>query len=375
MFRIPGFNKNYFLGIDFGTSSIKIVELEYKNGSSFLTNYGWIEIPPKKKASDFEIKDESDDELEKIQLLKKLIDEMGIKSKNAYISMGSFKGLSTMITVTDIHEDDLDDIIRMEAGKYIPVSLDEVYLSSDIVSRRVEKDERGNGEGKKFLGKGDKEIVDVLLVAAPKDDVHKYERIVEGSGLKVLSLELDIFSASRSLIGDDLGKFLIVDIGAKITNIVLVDKGVIRVNRNINIGGDEITKNIASNLNVSWERAEEFKKKSEYLKEEGKSIVLPILNLIAKESKRLIELVSVGNNLSKPLDKVIVSGGGSYIPGIADIFNNALGSNIIVGNPFERVIIENDNVKANINNVASKFSVATGLAVKGIENYKKKNKI
>lgn len=373
MFSIPGFNKSYFLGIDFGTSSIKIVELQYKNGSSFLSNYGWIEIPRKKKASNFEIKNESEDETEKIQLLKKLLGEMGIKSRDAYISMGSFKGLSTMISVTDIHENDLDDVIRAEANKYIPVSLDEVYLSSDIVSTRIEKNEKGSVAGKKFLGKGEKEILDVLLVAAPKDDVHKYERIVEESGLKVASLELDIFSVVRSLVGDDLGKFLVVDIGAKISNIILVDKGVIRINRNINVGGDEITKNIASNLNVSWDRAEEFKKKNDYLKEEGKSIVLPVLNLIAKESKRLIELVSVGNNLSKPLDKVILIGGGSDVPGIIDVFKDSLNNNIVMGNPFEKIIIEDDAVKLNIGNVLSKFSVAVGLAIKGIENYKNKH--
>lgn len=375
MFRIPGLSKNYFLGIDFGTSSIKIVELEYKNGSSFLSNYGWIEIPQKKKASDFEIKNDSEDETEKIQLLRKLLAEMKVKSKSAYIAMGSFKGLSAMITVTDIHEDNLEDVIRAEAGKYIPVSLDEVYLSSDIVSKRTEKGEKSNTEGKKFLGKGEKETVDVLLVAAPKDDVHKYERIVEESGLKVASLELDIFSASRSLVGDNLGKFLIIDIGAKVTNIVLVDKGIIRTNRNINVGGDEITKNIASNLNVSWDRAEEFKKKNDYLKEEGKTMVLPMLNLIANESKRLAELVSVGNNLSKPLNKIILVGGGSDVSGIVNVFSDILNGEVVMGNPFERIIIENDVIKANIDKIALKFPVAAGLAIKGVESYKRKHSV
>lgn len=375
MFRIPGFNKNYFLGVDFGTSLIKIVELEYKNGSVFLSNYGWIEISPKKKALDFEVKDESDGNLEKSQLLKKLIEEMEIKSKNAYLSMGSFKGLSTMITVTDIHEDDLDHIIRAEASKYIPVSLDEVYLSSDIVSRRTEKSDVSSSSSRKFLGKKEKEIMDVLLVAAPKDDVHKHERIVENSGLKVSSLELDIFSVARSLVGDDLGKFLIIDVGAKITNIILVDKGVIRINRNISVGGDEITKNIASNLNVSWERAEEFKKNNTYLKEDGKNIVLPILNLIAKEAKRVAELVSIGNNLSKPLDKIILTGGGSHIAGIVDIFKNTLDCDIAIGNPFEKIIIENDKIRENIASLAPNLSVAAGLAIKGVESFKKKVKI
>lgn len=373
MFRIPGFNKNYFLGIDFGTSSIKVVELEYKNGSVYLSNYGWIEIPPKKKMGDFEIKNEDEDDGEKIYLLKKVIEEMGVKSRTAYLSMGSFRGLSSLITINDIHENDLDEVIRSEASKYIPVSLDEVYLSSDIVSRKVEKLDEKNSASAKALGKKEREVVEVLLVAAPKEDVHKYERVVEECGLKVASFELDIFSATRAVVGDDLGKFLIVDIGAKISNIILIDKGVIRINRNINVGGDEITKNIASNLNVSWDRAEEFKKKNNYLKEEGKSIVLPILNLIAKEAKRVIELTSGGNNLSKPIDSVILVGGGSDVSGIVDIFSEMLGNIVSVGNPWNKILIENDKLKDISLETSPLFTVATGLAIKGVENYKHKS--
>ncbi|MFA6183782.1 MAG: type IV pilus assembly protein PilM [Parcubacteria group bacterium] len=373
MFRFPRLNKNYFLGVDFGTSSIKIVELEYKNGNTYLSNYGWIEIPQKKKMGDFEIKNDSSDDEEKVYLLKKIIGEMNVKSKDAYLSMGSFRGLSALITVNDIHEDDLDSVIRSEASKYIPVSLDEVYLSSDIVSKKlVEKNEHANVSGPKVLGKKEKEILEVLLVAAPKEDVHRYEQIVEKSGLRVESFELDIFSAVRSLVGDDLGKFIIVDIGAKITNIILVDKGVIRINRNINVGGDEITKNIASNLNVSWDRAEEFKKKNDYLKEEGKSIVLPILSLIAKEAKRVIELSSSGGSVGKPVDSVVLVGGGSDVPGIVNIFTEMLGNIVTIGNPMNRIVIENDKIKELLTNTAPMFAVATGLAIKGVESHKHK---
>jgi type IV pilus assembly protein PilM len=374
MFGIHGLSVNYFLGIDFGTSSIKVVEFEYRNGSAYLSNYGCIQIPVKIKKSDFEMKNDSAEHDEKVFLLKKLLREMGVKSKNAHLSMGSYRGLSVLISINDMGEDKIDEIIKAEAIKYIPVSLSEVYLSFDKIPNDTgeylsddKKTTVATDAPNKNIGKKQ----EILLVAAPKDDVHKYENIIEDCDLKVASFELDIFSTVRSLVGDDLGKFLIVDIGAKITNVVLVHRGIIRISRNINVGGDEITKNIATNLNISWDRAEEFKRKNDYLKKEGHSVVLPILNLIARESKRVIDLNFSTSNSSKSIDNVILVGGGVDVPGIVDIFTEVLGQSVSIGNPFNKVIIENDKTRRILDNKSFIFATASGLAMKGIEMHKK----
>jgi type IV pilus assembly protein PilM len=368
MFNFSGINKNYSLGIDFGTFSIKIVELEKKNGSICLSNYGWIEIPKKKNIGDFGTKINIDEDDKMSSLLKKLCSEMDIKSKEAFISMGSYKGLSALINVSNTDGSDLNDIIRFEAGKYIPVSLDGVYLSSDIVSISDNEGDVSDDKKSKFFSKKLKGNAEVLLVAAPKDDVHTYERIVQASGLKVASFELDIFSVCRSMMGDNLNKFLIVDIGAKITNIIFVAKGIIRINRSINIGGDEITKNIASSLNVSWERAEEFKKNNDYLSAEGKNIILPIISIIAKESRRVIDLNSSADKNDSV--GVIVTGGSSSVPSVVSIFSENVGSPVTIGNPWKNILIENDNLKEEATNIGPMYAVATGLALKGL-NVKK----
>jgi len=369
MFNFSIDNKNRFLGVDFGTSSIKMVELEYKNGSVFLSNYGWIEIPQRKKIGDFDLKDRGKETELMVALLKRLYEKMNLGAKSAHLSMGSYKGLSALINVNSASLSDLDEIIKLEAGKYIPVSLDEVYLSSDVVSKNKKIKEKTGGE--KFINfienkkEEDNELLEVLLVAAPKEDVHFFEDVVTLSGLKVASFELDVFSATRSLIGDSLGTFLIVDIGAKITNIIFIKKGIIRINRNINIGGDEITKNIASSLNVSWERADEFKKKNDYLKAEGKSIILPIINIIAKESKRVIDL-SLNDEEKYSEVEMIIAGGGAGIFGIKDILAETFKGKISIADPWKNIIIENDNIREMASDIAPTYTVATGLALKKI---------
>ncbi len=370
MFKLSGFKKNYFLGIDFGTSSIKIVELVYKKSGVYLSNYGWVNLPANNKVSKSTMtQDERDREVEKN--LKKLIDKMSIESNSAHISMGAFKGLSTLVEVFGATEDNMGDIVKAEANKYIPVSLDEVYLSWDIVSKQKKKSvltKIKESESDRLEQKN--KSSQVLLVAAPKEDVRRYEKIVDNVGLEVDSLELDIFSVVRSLIGDDLGTFLIIDMGAKITNIILVKRGIITINRNINVGGDEITKNIMSNLNVSWSRAEDFKKRNDYLSGEGKMMIDPVVNIVTKEAKRIIEL-GINNNEKNKIDSILITGGGVDIVGISNIFSDKLGIKATMSDPWKKIIIENNKLKNKNTNILAMLSVATGLALKGVGSYKR----
>ena len=370
MFKLFNLKNNYFLGIDFGTSSIKVVELIFRKGGVYLSNYGWVNLPIKNNSNLKKlVQDDQDKEI--LNLLKGLLRKMDIKADSAHISIGGFRGLSALIDIDDAGND-LEEIIKAEANKYIPVSLDEVYLSWDIVSKSKKK-RSFLPKAKKynqydFSGKNEKESVEVLLVAAPKDDIRRYEKIVSEVGLRVESLELDIFSVARALIGNDLGTFLIIDMGAKITNLVFSRKGVIRANRNVNVGGNEITKNIMSNLNVSWERAENFKQKNDYLANEGRAMVASVASTIAKEAQRIIEL---NTNSKKDMDGVIVTGGGSGIVGIEKVFEDILGVKTEIGDSWKRIMITNNKIKEKSSDISGKLAVATGLALKGAENYKR----
>ncbi|MDD3498256.1 MAG: type IV pilus assembly protein PilM [Candidatus Moranbacteria bacterium] len=366
------FGKNNFLGIDFGTSSIKIVELTYKDENTHLINYGWVNMPTRTKTNELEAKTREKDDAQIVSSLKKLLDKMDIQSNSANISIGSYRGLTALIKVNKVDDDDVAEIIKAEAGKHIPVSLDEVYLSWDIVSKNIPKKSfliSGDRERDELEGK--KESAEVLLVAAPKEDVRRFEGIVSEVDLKVDSLELDIFSSVRSLLGNDLGVFLIVDVGARVTNLVLVEKGIVRVNRNINIGGDEITKNISSGLNVSWERAESFKKKNDYLSNEGKQMVSPVLEVIAKEANRIISAYFAEGQKNK-IDSVILVGGGAGINKIDALFAEILGTRVSIGDPWQKITIENEKIKNNSKMISRSLAVATGLALKGVDNYKRK---
>ena len=213
-----GFGKNKFLGIDIGNSSIKIVEIKIGNNKPVLSNYAWITLPmvPGEAQKDF-----SEEAL--AEYLRRILRSAKFKSKEAYVSMPAFGGLITLIEFPEMSKEDLDQAIKFEAHKYIPTSLDDIALSWDILNKKGSSLVR-NRESEEL---GDKtEASDaklqVLLVAAPKSKVKRYEKIVKEAGLDLNLIEIESFSLMRSLVGNDTGNFMIVDIGYRLCNIILV---------------------------------------------------------------------------------------------------------------------------------------------------------
>ncbi|GBE17236.1 competence protein A [bacterium BMS3Abin15] len=351
------FKKNYFLGIDFGTSSIKVVELKLHKQRLNLSNYGWIKLGFAQSAGDFDY----DKKLK--AYLQALVNKMEPKTESVYVSMPSFSGLVSLIEFPDMKKEELDQAIRFEARKYVPTSLDEISISWDIVSKKDDK------AAKKSKSKTSEKI-QILLVAAPKDKVIKYEDFVKSADLKVKAIELETFSLARSLVGDDAGTFLIIDIGFRACSIVLVEKGVVKVNRNIDAGGNEITDSIAENLNISKKRAEDLKKQGkDFINSRESSIVLPTLDLIANEALRIISTYKEKNSGSR-IDGVVLSGGTAKLKGVDDYFSKALGIKTIIGDPWKKIVYD-ESLSPIVKKVGPSFSVALGLALKGVEEYKR----
>ncbi len=206
----------------------------------------------------------------------------------------------------------------------------------------------------------------VLLVAVPKNRISKYEYIAQKAGIGVNSMEIESFSLVRSLVGKDPGKFLIVDIGSRVCNIVLVEKGEIMVSRNIDAGGKDITRAIAAGLSVDEARAESLKSSEMNFLGPDSNVKLPCLDLILGEVKRVLITYYKKEDIVGVVDGVILSGGTANLTGLEEYFLTALGIKTWIGNPFSRMEYDS-RLKEKIKEMGSKFSVAVGLALKGLE--------
>jgi len=352
------FGKNVFLGLDVGTSSVKMAEITVTEGKSILTNYAWMPIANIDGKSGYNT-DFFDGALPRY--LKKMIAEANFKAKNVYVSIPAFGGLITLIDFPNMPKQDVAQAIKYEAHKYIPISLDEVAVSWGIIG-----EEKGIGAGVGDETGGEKRI-QVLLVATSKNKIAKYENLVKNIGLKLDSIEIEVFPIVNSLVGNDQGTFVILDIGARVCNIIFVSKGIILANRNLDLGGSNFTKTIASSMGIDEERAESLKVSGKDFFGKDSSISFPSLEIVMGEISRLVE-ISVKNGKASKIDAIILSGGSAKLAGLADYLTNAFSVKTIIGNPLSRVGYDK-RLQPMIEKIQTRFSVCIGLALKGAEGF------
>lgn len=358
------FSKPSFLGIDFGMSHIKAVELTIKNDRPYLLNYGEVLV-------DFsDIKDnaaQSQTPEEKIQsLLLALLQKMKPKSDTAYVAMPGFSGLITLIELPNMNKAEIEKAVRFEAQRYIPSPLNEVVLSWDIMPSRSAQGAMTKGATPVKTT----ENIEVLLVAALHKEVAKYESYIAASTLKMAMLELETFSLARALISEGEKTILIIDIGSRSTNLILVENGFIKINRNLNAGGHEITTTLSDALNITWERSNMIKcGDKEFLNSKESTIVFPSLELVVNESRRMIAAYQE-KHADLHVDHLILSGGTSRMKGIDAYFAKALDFSVSIGDPWSR-IAHDEKLDAAIVDLGASYSVAVGLALAGIESYER----
>jgi len=354
--------RNRFVGIDFGTSAIKVIELSYKDQKPQLENYGWFDLSGILQPVDVRQQKFSSYEDKLKAALHNLLKKLNIKNNSVHVAIPGFSGLVVLIEFPNMKNDEIDKAIEFEAHKYIPTSVEEVSISWEIINSKDEnKDEQGVLKNK----------VDILLVAAPKKEIGKYSSLFEGTSLKMQSIELETFSITRALIGNEKGSFLIMDMGSRATNMILVENGSVIINRSIDMGGNDITNTIADSLNISKQRAEIFKKEGkDFINDKENSILIPVLELLGGEAKRIMTAYKEKNKTSK-IDKFIISGGSCGLTGIEKYFQNMLRLEVSKGDPLKNINYDK-KLAPNMEKIGSSFSVAIGLALRGIEEIRSK---
>ncbi len=381
------------LGIDIGTSSIKVVELERDNGSLSLANYGFIDgldffgdVPTSPNSpSSFKVS-----ENDVAMVLKQLFSSAKIKTKNAVISIPIFSSFLTVMELPALSQKELESAVPFEARSYIPVPLAEVVLDWMIIpaaSSRLPSTKLGTGgSGQANLTAPSSAIasatptisgstnalgqptgkVHVLLIAVPKEVVSKYQRIAAAAELTMTGLEAESFSLARSLVGNDLGTIMLIDLGARSTNLTIVDRGYIYMSHSADLSGREITKVISHGLGVDAARAEELKKASGVAASSGQKgltqVISPIIDKLVVEVERMNNAFLKKEN--RRVEKMILSGGSANLPGVNEYLSRHIGLETITGNPFRQIKFEPILEPVLRRDLSPNLAVAAGLAMR-----------
>ena len=354
-----------FLGVDVGTTSIKVVQLGMGDKGIELENYAFLEdkdylevLGNVNGSSDLKISD-----TQVIDDLAEIKKEAGIVGENVIMSIPVSSAFSSIISLPDMPKDEISKAVNFEARQYIPIPINEVVFDWSIINKD-DKEKSGNGH------KGLKaKKIKVLLVAIPREITDKYTSIASALNMKLIALETESFSLARSFIGKEKGVFTIVDIGNKMTNVTVVEDGYVLASHSaFGTGGKEITRAISYGFNVDFKRAEELKKdiglSFSGSQRKISEIILPTINIIVSEVKRMNEIYLRQNK--KMVKKVIVTGGSANLPGLIKYFSNELNISVEIGDPWKDVVY--DKVLAErLKRMSSDFSVAVGLALRGFE--------
>ncbi|OGF23617.1 hypothetical protein A3H09_03490 [Candidatus Falkowbacteria bacterium RIFCSPLOWO2_12_FULL_45_13] len=340
------FSSESYLGIDIGSSSIKIVELKNESGKIKLLTYGFSE-----NLDDLDNKDPG----EISAVINKICLEAGVFSRKAISALPTFSVFSSVINLSGVGKKDLPSAINWEAKKVIPLPPEEMILDWKKIPNTA--------------GVDDKENVKILLTGAPRSLVKKYIEIFKNAQINLLSLETETFALIRSLLGNDKATVMIVEIGAKTTSFNIIDQNIPILNRSVDIGGWTITKAIANNLNIGLERAEQFKYDLGISSLDSADNTIPktiteSISPIVNEIKYALNLFQSKSN--QKVDKIILSGGSALLINFTSYLSKILNLNVLAGNPWSKISYPLE-LRPLLDEIAPRLAIAIGLALREME--------
>jgi len=361
--------KSGYLGVDIGTSSVKLVELQNDGGSPKLVTYGFVERP----ASILKL-DSPQEQAQLSTAIRELVKQSRVTVDRVIAALPSFAVFSSIVSLPVMPKKDLYAAVRWEAKKFVPMPIEEMVLDWRILKEGSSGILGGDTSGKASEAKtasGDErgpKNLRVLLTAAPKNIVKRYIDIFKMAGLKLESLETESFALERSLLGGEPGVFMIVDIGAVATTITVIVNGIPLINRSIDVGGEAVTKAIANSLNVDLQRAEQFKRDVGMGIQESGSGQVPravefVINSIVNEIRYVMNLYR--NQAEKPIEKVVLAGGSSFLVNLPEYLATALNMRVFIGDPWSRTMYPLD-LKPALDEIGPRFAVVIGLAMREI---------
>jgi len=351
-----GGDKNQALGVDIGSSSIKVVQLKKKGGRAVLETYGVISLGPYGGTSVGALASLKTEDI--ARALKDVMKESNVTTKSSILSIPSLASLIFLVTLPGaVKESELENIIPIEARKYIPVPISEVTLDWFVIPNEDEMQENDSPSNIKRNR-------EVLVVAIHNETLTQYREILKQTDLESDAFEMEIFSNIRSTFNNELAPFLIVDFGASKTKVSIVESGVVKVFHVVNRGSHDISRNISQALGMTFEEAEKLKRMvglDASVNPEVEKIIRLAVNYIFTDINSIV--FAYQKKYNKNISKVFLSGGGSLLKGLLEAARENFRVEVFYSNPFSKTEAP-AFLEPVLENSGPEFAVAVGLALR-----------
>ncbi len=356
-----GIKPRSVIGLDIGSSSLKMIELKHGNQKPELLKYGTLALGPYRKANIGETVKLSNDKL--ASAIQTLFEAVGAVGTKGAISIPLKLSLIVTIDMPDSVKNKLETAVPLEARKYIPVAPKDVNIAWSVIS---ESDGRSMS---KQVDKKNSQMMKVLVAAIHNSTISNYNEIAVKSSLNPSILEIETFSAIRSVFGGEKGTFALIDIGSEVSKIVIIDYGSISVSHSINRGSHTFTKVLSNSLGIDFKDAEVLKRKEgmlgSYGEEKLMDIIKPDVDFILNEASQVLHTFEKVQG--KKITKVILIGGGALLRGLEEEAKNILGKEVLLGDPFSKVELPTKALGPILKGSGPEYAVAIGLALRALE--------
>lgn len=306
------------VGLDIGSSSIKVVQVERHGSEVLLKGFGSAELFPE-AIVDGEIMDRQ----LVVETIQNLFESKRIKTRNVASAVSGRAVIVKKIQMDRMTPEDAREAINWEAEQHVPYDMNEVCLDFQILE-----------------GNSDPKHMDVLLVAAKREMLVAYSDLIREAGLNPVVLDVDAFAVQNVLsLNYDFAPeevVAMVDIGSEISNINIVKNGVPLYTQDLSLGGANFVDAVQKTFNLSQAEAEAAVRGEEEVEFDLNQVVREVAEELAMGIERSILYLQTSGE-TEQLSRILLTGGGVRVPGLVDYLNERHQAPVEIADPLRRV--------------------------------------
>ena len=340
-----------FLGVDIGTSSLKVVELSRWGEYRTLKNYGELKADAlyDKPFRTFEKNTFLLSSEDIARAIRAILQETKIKTKRAVFSIPDFSSFFTNFTIPPVTKEELTQTVEYEARRHIPLPISSVVFDWQVVKGDIKQ----------------KQPLKILLVAVPKELINQYQDIGKMAGLEMFALEAEVFGLIQSSFGEDKRAIIMLDIGAQTTTVNVVFGGTIHISHSIDIAGNSFTERLSKSLSIGYKAAHDMKLKDGLNPtSESSQILSPLIDVLVTEAQKASQ--DFKHMAGQEPQKIVLGGGSATLPRLREYFQKAMGKETEIVNPFRNIFYP-PILEETTKEIGPSYAVAIGMALRGLE--------
>lgn len=335
------------VGIDIGSASIKVVEVEVTDQALQLRTYGELQLGPYdgKPLGETVVLENK----KRIEAVVDVMREAEVHASHGALAMPLSSSFMTVVPIVLGAEEDIQNRIPVEARKYVPLPLTDVTLDWSELPH---------------IGQENEKIKEVMLAAIERKALAEYQQLLGAVRMTGEPAEIEAFSLVRALWRQSDTTLAIIDIGARTSKLYIVRGGVLERLHRVPSGGALITRRLAESLQISFEEAENLKRAAQKSDEQARATYAAMVSVVEGpllEFKRIVNQYEA--RLGSPIGRVALSGGVSASEQFLAYARDVLNLPAELGNPFAKVAYP-AFMEDTLNSIAPTFAVSFGAALR-----------